>query len=130
MRAPRRSALEIPWYHGTSVSAANAIVKSQVLIGDGDFGVGGYLTSDLNEAQDHSEYYDRDPAIVLGQIIHPHKPLFGGKENPNLNNNPSGHDIWFPHGRSLDNPGSLAVLLTENARNPHGLRPAQFSRYL
>jgi hypothetical protein len=117
----------VPWYHGTSDAAATSIVKSQRLAGSGDYGDGGYLTSDWEWARDHTFNDERahrndphDMYLFPGMVqanLRPKRPYYGGGEREDVENllKSQGNDVWFPHGRTPSRPGDLAVLLDSNS---------------
>ena len=101
---------DVIWFHGSD-GAAGAIFRSGELWGGGDFGDGGYVTTDYTWAKE--EGYE-----VIVVELNPKKPYYGGEraswKHPNFNGwlREQGHDVWFPEdGSGPDNPGTFAVIL-------------------
>jgi len=119
------------WYHGTNDRDADAIVRSQKLYGSGDFGNGGYVAIDKDNALDWThtdpETYQQTgeasdfPGLVKATLT-PKRPYYGGGEVKGVERDKTvqklkaqGNDVWFPlKGAKPSSPGSYGVLLNEN----------------
>lgn len=85
------------WLHGTkSNHLANKIIDDQYLYGNGDFGDGGYVTTDRDWAREHGH-------ALVEAVLEPKNPFFGGEkehhtseEGLNKRLRDLGHDVWFP----------------------------------